>query len=345
MYNEEMKKRFVRDYTRSLHTADFAKVIFDTLEPYENGWDADFCTMKSNELQPVLDKILGMRTNSKWMGITMLREYVKWCMLTKYPNACNEIMNVNLLGLDKIKAQMVANPFHLQVYFDKVFHAENEETLDNIYRCFLWMAFAGIGDEEAMKVEVKDVDLTELGIVYEGVSYPLYKEAIPAFKNAMTLTSFFYKHPNYADNIVVRKDRAAGDTLIRGVRLKVKPGEDPKESLSTIKSQLSRKLTEASRDVTDTNKKDVQQVKRTDQTLSYQRIALSGLFYRTYEAERAGIEPKFIGVAEEQMERKVKKTQKEYTLNNEADSLVIRRNRKARDYMEDYQRWKLAFSI
>lgn len=38
MYNEEQKKRFIKDYTGSLNTANVATTIFNAIEKYENLW-------------------------------------------------------------------------------------------------------------------------------------------------------------------------------------------------------------------------------------------------------------------------------------------------------------------
>ena len=57
-----------------------------------------------------------------------------------------------------------------------------------------------------------------------------------------------------------------------------------------------------------------------------------------YELERAGIPSDFSEVAIQDMEGKV------YSLEGRA-TLRQKQNRKAREYMADYQRWKMAFSI
>ena len=39
MYNEDLKKRFVRDYTGSLNTANVAATVFNAVEKYETEWN------------------------------------------------------------------------------------------------------------------------------------------------------------------------------------------------------------------------------------------------------------------------------------------------------------------
>ena len=91
MYNEDLKKRFVRDYTGSLNTANVAATVFNAVEKYETEWNADLCTRSTEELQPVIDEIVGLRSRSKWMTLTILKEYVKWCIAMKVPGACDGI--------------------------------------------------------------------------------------------------------------------------------------------------------------------------------------------------------------------------------------------------------------
>ena len=316
MYNEEQKKRFIKDYTGSLNTANVAMTIFNELEKYERAWNADFCTKDANELQPVIENITGLRNKSKWMSLTILKEYVKWCMAMKVPGACDGMLQIEAIGLNKIKKQMVASPFHLQRYLDDIFDRECDETIDNLYRCYFWMAYGGIDEEDTILIKNADVDLSQMLIHYKTTNVPIYREAIPAFRNAVTLTSFLYKHPNYTKPI--RRDRVSGDIIMRGIKATTKT--------FTIRTTIS--------------KRNIRAIENgmTDLQLSFCRVRMSGLFYRTYEMERAGIPVTFTEAALRFIDGK------SYTLSGR-EKIVHKQNRIERDYMEDYQRWKLAFSI
>ena len=50
MYNAELKSRFVKDYTKSINTANVATTVFEAFEPYETSWNADLCTRDREEL-------------------------------------------------------------------------------------------------------------------------------------------------------------------------------------------------------------------------------------------------------------------------------------------------------
>ncbi len=316
MYNEEQKNRFIRDYTGSLNTANVAVTLFNAFEKHELMWGADLCTKSAEELQPVVDEVVGLRSKSKWMTLTILKEYVKWCLAMKVADACDGMLHIEAVGLDKIKKQMVASPLHLQKFLDDVFDPEQEETIDNVYRCYFWMAYGGIDEDDTILITNDAVDFSQMAIQYKETSVPIYREAIPAFKNAVTLTSFLYKHPNYSKPI--RRDRVLGDTIMRGVKATTKT--------FTMRTTLSKRNIKAVQDGL------------TDLQLSFYRVRMSGLFYRTYELERAGVPVTFSEAALRVMDGKT------YALHGR-EKIEHRQNRIERDYLEDYQRWKLAFSI
>jgi hypothetical protein len=316
MYNEEQKVRFIREYTGSLNTANVATTLFNALEEHEKSWGADLCTRSSEELQPVVDEVTGLRTRSKWMSLTILKEYVKWCIAMQVPGACDGMLQIQTVGLDKIKHQMVSGPLHLQKYLDDIFDPESEETIDNIYRCYFWMAYGGIDEEDTVLIKNEQVDFSQMSIYYKTTNIPIYREALPAFRNAVSLNSFIYKHPNYTKP--VRRDRVSGDTLMRGIRATTKT--------FTMRTTLSKRNIKAVEDGL------------TDLQLSFYRVRMSGLFYRVYEMERAGIPASFSEAALRVMDGKT------YALYGR-EKLEHRQNKIERNYLEDYQRWKLAFSI
>ena len=102
MYNAELKSRFVKDYTKSINTANVATTVFEAFEPYETSWNADLCTRDREELQPAIDEILALRSRSQWMSLTILKEYVKWCIAMKVPDACDGMLNIEAAGLAKL---------------------------------------------------------------------------------------------------------------------------------------------------------------------------------------------------------------------------------------------------
>ncbi len=316
MYNEDLKTQFVKSYTTSINTAKVCESVFNLFEPYERAWNADLCTRSAEELQPVINNIVGLRARSRFSRLIMLKDYVKWCIdVANVPNACDGMLQINTVGLDKIRQQTVANPLHLQKYLNEICSLESDKSTDNIYRCYFWLAYGGVAEEDILQVKCSDVDFGNMVVHYKETEIPIYHEAIAAFRNCAELTQFVYNHPNYTK--IVWKDRVSGDTLVRGIRSST--------TLYSLRAEISRrsKLHE----------------KETGIRLSYFRAWISGVFYRAYERELIGEEPDFTGVAAAKMEGKI------YKLDSGRNTQEAKRRKVVKDYKEDYQRWKLAFKI
>lgn len=325
MYNGEIKARFIEEFSTSTNRRHIATVMFNTLEPYEAKWSADFCTRSKAELQPVVNEIVGFRAKSKNTRLSILKDYVRWCIKNQVEGACDSLFQIEEIGLDKLKRQMVANPQHLQRYLNCICDAETEETVECIYRCFYWLAYGGINNEEdAFRVLDKDVDFENMVVRYNNREFPIYREAIPAFKNCVILSQFKYKHPNYEKTII--KERANGTMLLRGY--------SEKKSVKALRVEMSRRAKNPKfKSPSDEGDKSL------DLKLSFYRVWLSGLFYRTYEAERAGMPVDFMAAAEEFMEGKT------YKLDSGRNLIGAKQRQLASDYLEDYNRWKDAYSI
>jgi len=318
MYNEEQKKRFVAREPLRVNRMKIAEATFNAISKYEEEWQADLCTKSAEELQPVLDKVMPLRAGSQATQIEILRDYVKWCIDTGVPDACDGMLNVTIVGLGKIRTKMVSGPAQLQRHLDAVFDEEERGTIDNIYRCYCWMVFGGIDEKDTALIKVSDVSFREMYIRYKATSVPIYREALPAFYNAVEMKEFLYEHPNYKP---VWRERVPGDTLLRGIRSET--------SLNTLRTALYQKTNRA-----------IEQGK-TEQCLKFGAIWLSGLFYRMYEQERSGFPADFSEAAAERMEAETYHIRSK----NRAAALKKIQDRRAMAYMEDYQRWKLAFSV
>lgn len=317
MYNRKLKEEFIFGYTENENTIRACLYIFNAFEPYEIEWGADLCTRNVDTLQPVIDNLVGLRMRSKWARLIILRDYVRWCINKGVPNVCDGMLRITTVGLTKVKQQTVANPLHLQKYLDSICEPEAEKTVDNSYRCFYWLAYSGITENNILNIRCKDVDIASMVVHCNNEEYPIYREALPAFKNCVELSHFVFKHPNYSKPIY--KPRAEGDILVRGV------GSEP--STKIIKIELSRRS------------KTKTAEGKTDLKLSYFRIWISGLFYRTYENERAGIKPDFSEAVALSMRGKT------YKLESGRNTIDAKKRQLAKDFIEDYERWKMAYTI
>lgn len=324
MYNEEQKKEFISRYTKKDTTAQLVRQVFDRFEPYETEWGMDLAQQEAKILQPVVNELTGLRSKGAETILIILKEYVKWCNNNGYETS-RGIYGVRLSFTEKIKCQMVASPLDLKVRLDFAFDKPEKETVDVVYRIFLWAAFAGMDDTDAIRLTADNIDLPNLRINFEGHSYELYKECVEDFEKACTLTEFYYEHtePHY----VMWRNRAEGDLIMRGIRV-------PEVKLDILRAAVRRNLVSASKeDETDFRK---------NSKLAYKRVYLSGLFYRMYERERAGIQPNFSAIVAKDMAER--NAEKKYTLTKTRTWNMIA-NTIERNYLSDYQKWKCAFDI
>ena len=328
MYNEEVKQRFIKEFNSSLSRRKTTMDVFNLLEPYEENWGSDFCTRSKSEIQPVIGEIVGFRTKSQSTRVSILKSYVRWCIENRVEGACDELLSIktNEIGLEKLKRQMVASPQHLQRYLNCLFDKDSEETVGCVYRCFYWLAYGGMREEDVLNVTTSDVDLQRMVVRYNGYEYPIYREAVPAFTNCVRLKEFRYKNSNYVFERSSFRERASGDMLLRGF------GES--ESLNAFRVEMSRKARlqkfRADKDMND---------KSLDLKLSFYRVWLSGLFYRTYENERAGMPVDFSTASKFFTEGK------NYKLDSGRNTILAKQRKVAREYLEDYNRWKEVYSV
>lgn len=322
MYNKELKSRFISDFTTSVSRQASIKAMFDMLEKYEIKWNADFCTRSKDEIAPVVEEVAGGRAVSQQKMI-FLRAYVKWCCDNGVAGARNDLFLLKDIGLEKMKHRMVSSPTHLQRYLDYVCYPLREETNGCIFRCYFWLAYSGIAEEDAFSIRVSDIDLNNSIIFFHGVEFPLYKESLPAFKQCIEATRFKVFHAT-GDRYL---DRAEGDILIRGT--------------NGVMSDKGMKV-EATRKSRNPYATTVLGKPKNDDLelhLCYSRLWLSGVFYRTYELEGAGITPNFMGLARRQSEGKT------YDLSAGRNLPEAKIRRIARNYQTDYYNWKRVFSL
>lgn len=326
MYNAELKERFVSAYSKDESKREPLYVMFEALGKCETKMGKDLCQMNEEELDQVLSEIVGYRYSSKRTRSSSLRAYVRWCVDNHIDGATLAIMNVDFgsVGLDKMRRQSVANPQHLQRYLDSIFEKESEETVDVVYRCYFWLAYMGVmREEDALSIDVSDVDFEDMAIHFNGRDYPFYREAIPSIKKCAALESFRYIHPKYSP---VVKERAPGTKLLRGL----KDTLSPQVFRNTIcKKEKERKF------LTTAMGND----KSLELSLSFNRVWLSGRFFSMLESERSGMSVNFTYLAEEFMDGK------EYDLSSGRNLIGAKKRQVARDYLRDYERWKLAYSV
>ena len=312
MYNAEQKSRFIKEYTDKISYRESAVRLFNRFEPYEEAWGADLCTVDADRIYPVIRAVVGLRSASSKMPLAVIRGYAQWCLRHGIPGATDTILGFSDSGTDAMRTQTVKNPRHLQRWLDTLFVPEENETADNTMRAFCWLAYSGLKAEQAIALKNADVDFENMRIHYDGHDYILYREAVPSLRNCVELIAFRYEHPGYGHSIY--RDRVPGDDLFRSMRGVLK-------TQGTLVS-LSRAC------------KNAVESGKTDLRLSYDRIRVSGIFYRMYEDELAGFPVDFLSVPELGI------TDRQYDLSSSTNTQSAKHRALAAQYRKDYERWK-----
>jgi len=188
--------------------------------------------------------------------------------------------------IDKTQNRMVGSPGNLELVLDASLNAVCYDCSDLIYRGFLWLAFTGLPDVDAVNLSSSDVHLSDGYIESCGTFFPIYDEAAETLDKLVHLNAF---------NIIGREGnafaiqnvrRSEGDKLLRSIE-----GYDT--DLLSMRSVLRRKFKEKTLPHIDPEiypdpvSRNVLWCYR-DFEASYNRIRRSGMYYRFYEAISAG---------------------------------------------------------
>ena len=311
MYHAEQKARFLREYSTKISVRDWAQAMFDRLESYEEEQGSDLCTWDLDTLQQVFDRIAGVSQQGRNALCSFLRSYARWCVKTGVPGATGAAERLIGTGAGEMRVQTVRNPRHLQAFLNAVCLPEDEQTSDNNFRAYYWLAYSGLGDEDIFTVTEGEVDFPNAVVKHNGREYPIYRESVPALRNCVELKSYRYLNSNYTVGPIWR-DRIPGDILLRGVR-----------SVPTV-GMMRGDLAKRSKMARDAGK--------TDMKLSYHRIWISGVFYRMYEDELAGFPPDFSAFIDDKLG--------DFQYKQGSNSQAYKRKEAADFARRDYERWK-----
>ena len=324
VFNENQKLEFISDTTESRNTASYLMTIFRKTAPYEAEKGSDLCTFTREELTDMMERIFGIRTGSRISSISLVRKYIRWCAEKGKPGVvvsdAGKIRS-NKVGFDTSELFLIRNPEHLQVCLDRVYDPEEEETQDNTFRFIFWMAFGGMPEEETYSLTSENISLEHMEAISGSNIAVIYRQALPCVRNCITLTQFRYKNKAYVNAGDIMRNRVPGKELVRGIR------ERPNREC--LRTQISKRM-KAARD---------QGI--TDAELSYNKVWISGTFYRIREKEVAGISPDFakIAVASPQGQNMIAKHSDDPKQLHNALVKIERHMRL------DYERWKQAVSI
>lgn len=308
MYNAELKKKFILDTIVSIGYKTIVERAFNRTERYEAESNKDLCSFSVDEATVVLNDITGARDGSR-SYTDAVRGYVKWCLDNGIDGASDGVLKANIDRSDKFRYKMVGSPKELQEYLDAVFRSADEEGIDSIYRAYFWLAFGGFRRDDAFKLKTADVNLAERYVRYGEYFMRINDDAYQAFKNCVVLDEFKIRR-RLKDGKVVEhwRKRIPGNMLLRSVK---------DTEVKTTATLICHRTNWAVRD------------RLTDKRLTYEKVWLSGFYFRVLEKEIYGIDTEndFVWAVGEVSE-------------NDDE---IYRSRKKNELKRDYRMWKSLF--
>lgn len=319
IYNQQLKQEFTKQYSDKPNVHRVCDSVFMSFCEAEETMGKDLCTMSEEEIAPLAAKLLGMAVSSRWFRARILKDYVKWCIENGVEGSRSDALNIKYDDATIMKYQTVKSPIQLKKYLDTIYDSDNDDqsipSVEIMYKCHFWLAYAGMAERDIPLVKTDDVDLINMVVHYDGNEYPIYREALDIFRACSTLLELSHDHGIYT-NV---RGRGDGNNLTRGMNESLSAGVAKTNFCKKIKVKM--------------NQGD------TDIKLSYRRIWLSGVFYRVYQNEDIGIQPDFSNIDDMK-----NRDQRNFGVRTQ-ELKIIRTRQIASEYLNDYHRWKLAHGI
>lgn len=325
MFNPDTKEKFLQTI-KAESTYKMARYTLESISKYEESANKDLIYFTHDEIDQMVTAEFGGTTASRMSRVGYMRMYFSWAKSVGLNDNMNSLKGISMgISADAIIDKYVYSPKHLNEYLDAVFDPVEKETADLILRGLFWLAFCGVPYKYAESMPKNKVDLEDCSINVNGVYYPLFAESIEVFKKLISLDSFRFFHPLYAAKVTWR-ERTDSEYLFRGLKRKdSKPKTDGARHHS-ISSDATKKLKAAV-------KKGI-----ISDSITYETVRKSGMFYKMYLREQSGIEINFeVAVMRDIGEEKIKTMDKK--------QLAVYVKRKKRMLSNDYRAWKEALQI
>lgn len=321
MYNNEKKMEFINEYARNDKEIELCMDTFEISERIEDELHKDVSSMSDEEIADVLKVFSKKWANQYHQRILILQEYVRYRLITLGDNEISgSIFKTNSKEISSVKKSMVSGPEHLNSFLNIVCRPEEENTIDDVYRVICWLAFGGMRETDAYCVKSEDVDMQNMIISNNDSGIDIYKESIRALNNCIKSSYFVYTNNNYKEKIT--RKRIDGDILLRGVRSYA-------PSSRTFRNVLNQKCIY------------FKEKMGGDFQTNYNKIYMSGIFYRVFQIESDGWYPSFRLIAEDFTKDK----KYWFSVKDVKYNMEYKISSKEKEYLERYAEWKMAFKL
>lgn len=261
LYNEKRKLEFIKSVPEKSRTMYVS--LFNGSEVFEREYRRDLCIFSNDQMRNAASKWFRTVSSSERIMIRIKR-YVRWCGEQGFPIS-EGLLTLKIDPVSFVGRTMFASPLHLRTILDKVFDPPSLRSIECVYRCYIWLLYAGMDLESARLVLRDEVDLTQMLVRGQ---YEIYREAVPDFQLARDEGSLIYVQPDGTHEL---RQRTGGDCLLRLFRSEAL-------SINTFLALLKQRMEQVMPGA------------------SVVAITNSGHFYRVLELDRMGVTPNFDAV-------------------------------------------------
>lgn len=267
-YNNEVKQKYLAESTNATLLKSSSDLFAMTKE-WEVQKQKELSEWERSELIDFLNRATGIAVYLfQRTVISPLSRYLQWTN--------NDFMPIHASELnftEAYRSETLSSPRHLAQVLDQILDPVSHATFNVLRRCVMWLWYMGISVEDILVIDESWVDISQGKIEIRDIVYPIPQEALPAFKALLQLECFYiYRSPKPGGSPVVQR-RKPGTLLVRDcLTSKAKP-----QKIAGIA---------AVQIYTEAQKKGVYWP-------GLIALRRSGVFYRLYQLEKAGIAPNF----------------------------------------------------
>ena len=330
LYNKEIKEQFILENARSAWSRDMYTSVLENISEIERQHQMDAAQMDLSLLLSEISFSQFIPNAAKHQHEATAEKYVKWARkhIDSFKNVSNDEKSVEEIpGYGKF----VRNPKHLAITLERVFPQPELNTIQHVYRAYLWLAFSGLREEDAAKVESWNLDFDAMEIQLDGRKYPIYAESVYDLR-AVCVANTINENIGRKKVVIKESPRADGYSILRGF-------ETDNDILITIKNTHRTAVSKYFRKA---KEKDIIKQDLVCYDLTYLNAYYSGIFFRMRELEELGIEPDFSKISD-----------RDYDLYDEKHGYLVtpvyservKRTRKKNDLKAKYRNWKRIFNL
>ena len=274
MYNSYIKREYLSSVNQSQF--QFEVMLFNKLDKFEKEKECDIAQVNLDDIILILRQIYNKHLELKYRALLSIMNYKIWYStnVDSGINSCfisDEYFEL-LKDAEEIKSSMVSSPFFMNKYLDSIFETVETNTIDNIYRCAVWLVYIGINENDLVDIQINDVDLFKRIITVKGKEYKIIDEAFSSINSCVKESSFLVKLGGIkgGEEFI---DRKYGSQLLRNSR-----NNSPTDQafLKSLKDTFYKRSLKS----------------RYAKQITFSTIRTSGMFYRIRKAElEEGISP------------------------------------------------------